>query len=58
MIAVDKIVEIKTDKKSFIYFDETSDGVFRVCYTSSNADIVRKLRDEDVIIKEEVSDEN
>lgn len=56
MIIVDKIVEIKTSKTSFIYFDETSEGIFRVCYTSGNDSIVRKLRDDGVIVKEKVKD--
>jgi|APSaa5957512535_1039671.scaffolds.fasta_scaffold88965_3 hypothetical protein len=58
MIIVDKIVEIKTSKTSFIYLDETSEGIFRICYTSGNANIVKKLRDDGIIVKETIKNED
>ena len=50
-IIVSKVVEIDTSKKSFVYFDDLDDGTFRVVYTKNNADIVRMMRDNDVIVE-------
>jgi hypothetical protein len=51
-IEVSKTVEVKLSKdKSFIYLDKMKNGSYRVCFTTDNRDVVRQLRDNEILVE-------